>query len=100
MVYTEVKNKKQRLKVKQGNVKETYQYNVCAPPNTATQNRAQIWMRISQSSYVFINDMQNTVIFCHNFKEYSKQQKKNLRAFIRFWYQNNMIKIYQHTNLT
>ena len=44
--------------------------------------------------------MQNTVIFCHNFKEYSKQQKKNLRAFTRFWYQNNMIKIYQHTNLT
>ena len=36
------KKQETEAKSKTGNVKETYQYNVCAPPNTATQNRAQI----------------------------------------------------------
>ena len=42
MVYSEVKNQKQRLRAKQGNDKETYYYKVCVPPNTATHNRVQI----------------------------------------------------------
>ena len=36
------KKRETEAKSKQGNGKETYQYKVCVPPNTATQNTVQI----------------------------------------------------------
>ena len=41
-VYCGKKSCKQRLRAKQGNDKETLQYKVCVPENTATQNRTKI----------------------------------------------------------
>ena len=95
MVYTEVKKQKQK-KANQGNNEETYWY--CKSAYSKHSHTEQSINLNENISHVTMSSSKTCKILCPSMSTFKNilTNKRNPRVFIHFWYQNNIIKIYQN----